>query len=375
MSAPSTEYSNGRFRCPRLNESNYLVWANAVKVQMIADRCWRVVDNPPPPPERPAHVNGDTPESRTENRRLEREYREDMETHEQRSSTAAAIVRATLTPIAESYVKGMTEPLTMWNTLRERLSPRDNVVLQQSLRTEFDLLTFNDKEDINIYFEKFRDYQYNLEGTTLAISDGALVSKVLSTLPLTWRSQIRHLTDSGTATWASIEKSLRNIQAEQNPTMPASRAFALSKKGRKRNKRCKTSDDNDKRSSRPSNPDIQCWYCARKGHTRNDCNFKKAADKLRENKDSKKPAAAAATSTNESTNNSYAMRARRSFPGDSDDWFVDSGATDHMCCNKDSFTVYHSLDRPKPIYLGDSSVVNTYVGILCLGPLLCSNMR
>ena len=177
---------------------------------MIADCCWRVVDNLPPPPERLAHVNGDTPESRTENRRLEREYREDMEAHEQRSAAAAAIIRATLTPIAENYVKGMTEPLTMWNTLRERLSPRNNVGRQQSLQTEFDLLTFNDKEDINIYFEKLRDYQYNLEpeGTTLMISDGALVSKVLSTLPLTWRSQIRHLTDSGTATWAFIEKSL-----------------------------------------------------------------------------------------------------------------------------------------------------------------------
>ena len=41
-------------------------------------------------------------------------------------------------------------------------------------------------EDINISFEKLRDYLYSLEGTTLAISDGALVSKVLSTLPLPW---------------------------------------------------------------------------------------------------------------------------------------------------------------------------------------------
>ena len=150
MSAPSTKYSNGRFTCLRLNESNYLTWANAVKVQMIADRCWRVVDNPPPPPESPALVNGDTPESRTENSRLEREYRQDMEADEQRSGAATAIIHATLTPIAESYVNGMTEPLTMWNTLEERLFPRDNVGRQQSLRTEFDLLTFNDKEDINI---------------------------------------------------------------------------------------------------------------------------------------------------------------------------------------------------------------------------------
>ena len=204
MSAPSTEYSNGCFWCPRLNVSNYLIWANVVKVQMIADHCWRVVNYLPPPLECPTHINGDTPESCTENRRLECEYREDMEAHEQRFAAATHIIRATLMPIAKSYVKEMTELLKMGNTLRERLSSCLNVGRQQSLRTEFDLLTFNTKEDINIYFEKLRDYQYNLEGTTLAISDGALVSKVLSTLPLTWRSQIRHLIDRRTATWASI---------------------------------------------------------------------------------------------------------------------------------------------------------------------------
>ena len=60
--------------------------------------------------------------------------------------------------------------------------------------------------------------------------------------------------------------------------------------------------------------------------------------------------------------------ARHSFLGDSDDWFVESGATDHMCCDKESFTVYHSLDHPKPIYLGDSSVVNAYgMGTIRIG--------
>ena len=251
MSALFTQYSNGRLRCPRLNKSNYLILANAVKVQMIAHRCQRVVDNPPPPPERPAQVNGDFPKSRTENRRLEGENREDMEDHEQRSGATAAITCTTLTSIAERYVTGMTEPLTMWNTLSERLSPRDNVGRQQSLHTEFYLLIFNDKEDIKINFEKLRDYHYNLERTTLAISDGALVSKVLSTLPLTWRSQIRHLTESRTATWASIEKSLRHMQVEQTAMFPAFGAFAVSNKGGKRNEGRKTSDDSDKGSSCP----------------------------------------------------------------------------------------------------------------------------
>ena len=158
MSAPTTKYSNGRFRCPRLNEDNCLVWANSVKVQMIADRCWKVIENPQLlPPARPAHVNEDTPESRAENRSLEREYREDLDAYEQRSGAAVATIRSTLTLIAESYVEGLTNPLTKWNTLRERLSPRDNVGRQQALRTDFDLLTFVDKEDINVYFEKLHD--------------------------------------------------------------------------------------------------------------------------------------------------------------------------------------------------------------------------
>ena len=31
-----------------------------------------------------------------------------------------------------------------------------------------------------------------------------------------------------------------------------------------------------------------------------------------------------------------------------------------MCYKKGSFTTYHSLDRPKSIYLGNSSTVNAY---------------
>ena len=39
-----------------------------------------------------------------------------------------------------------------------------------------------------------------------------------------------------------------------------------------------------------------------------------------------------------------------------------------MCCDKDSFTVYHLLDRPKPIYVHDSSVMNAYgMGTIRIG--------
>ena len=37
--------------------------------------------------------------------------------------------------------------------------PVVNTILLQSLRTEFDLFTMNNREDINIYFNKLCDYQ------------------------------------------------------------------------------------------------------------------------------------------------------------------------------------------------------------------------
>ena len=148
----------------------------------------------------PTLLNGHTIESCIENRRMEREYREDQKAYKQRSGAAAAIIRATISPAAKSFVKGVQDPAQMWTILWERLSPRENTGLQQTLRTEFDLLTFNEKEDINAYLEKLRHYQFNLEMTILFISDATLSSKVLSSLLLTWRVQIRYYTNSGMAT-------------------------------------------------------------------------------------------------------------------------------------------------------------------------------
>jgi hypothetical protein len=167
----------------------------------------------------------------------------------------------------------------------------------------------------------------------------------------------------------------RTLEQTGTGYKPASRAFAVSKQGRTKKGKGRRSSEGRRNSDRPQktsrNPsEIQCYYCARKGHIQADCNFKKAADNLREQKNSgKKPAAVAASSTTTPTKESHAFMARRGFPdAHPGDWFVDSGATDHMCYEKDCFTVYHSLPSPHPIYLGNSSIVNAYgIGSVQIG--------
>ena len=121
---------------------------------------------------------------------------------------AAGIISSTLTPAAKSYVKGMSDFGLLWMTLQDRLSPRQKPAHQQTLHAKFDLLAYNEKEDINFYFEKLRDYQlqYSLDGTTPSITNGGLVSKVPLSLLLLLKSRIRQLADNGSLAWAVVEK-------------------------------------------------------------------------------------------------------------------------------------------------------------------------
>ena len=120
-----------------------------------------------------------------ENRQLRRDYQAVVESYEQKRGMAAASIRSSLTPAAESLVKGMLDPATMWATLKEKLAPLGNPALQQTIWSEFDALTIDGKEEITVYLERLRDYQYNLEASPLAISDCGLVSKLLASLPAT----------------------------------------------------------------------------------------------------------------------------------------------------------------------------------------------
>ena len=188
MTSNETGYTQGRYRCPLLTQSNYPAWSSAIQVQMTAERCWKVVTGEYTMPDEPDLNPATTRAAQIENRQLNRDYAADVEAYEQKVGMAAAIIRSSLTPAAESFVKGTLDPIEMWATLKEKLAPQGNPALQQTIRSEFDALTFDGKEDITVFLEHLRDYQYYLEASPLAISDDGLVSKLLASLPATWQS-------------------------------------------------------------------------------------------------------------------------------------------------------------------------------------------
>ena len=206
----------------------------------------------------------------------------------------------------------------------------------------------------------------------MSISNATLSSKVLSSLPLTWRAQIRHYTDSGMATQASIEKSLCNIQAEQKNigSKPASRAFAISKKNNK-DKCHKNQDGHGKKDKKGlhNTTNLQCQYCTCKGYTRDNYSFKKVIDKLREkDTNGKKPAFNPLPTIIIPQANSMPLQLTMTFPKVSVIGLSISELQTICAMKKGSFITFYSLDHLKPIYLGNSSTVNAYgIGSVQIG--------
>ena len=183
MTSNETGYTLGRYRCPLLTQSNYPARSSAIQVQITAELCWKIVSGELSMPNKPIYNTATSRAAQMENRQLCRDYEADIESYEQMMGMAATIIHSSLTSAAESFVKGMLNPATMWATQKEKLAPLGNPALQQTIRSHFDALTFDGKE-ITVYLERLRDYQYNLEASSLAISDGGLVSKLLASLPL-----------------------------------------------------------------------------------------------------------------------------------------------------------------------------------------------
>ena len=127
---------------------------------MKAERCWKIITGEYTIPDEPELNQATTRAAQLENRQLRRDYEADVDAHEQKDGMAAAIIRSSLTPAAETFVKGMDDPIEMWDMLKAKLAPQGNPALQHTIRTEFDTLSFDGKEDITTYLERLRDYQY-----------------------------------------------------------------------------------------------------------------------------------------------------------------------------------------------------------------------
>ena len=102
-------------------------------------------------------------------------------------------------------------------------------------------------------------------------------------------------------------------------------------------------------TSRRSKSDLKCHYCQKKGHFARDCYKKK--------KDMKTSSANVVKDENETVEELALKSSNDSSKGN---WWIDSGATQHMTFQKDDIENYTTFKAPLKVKLADDSTVNSY---------------
>jgi len=370
-------YTDKRFGCPLLSEKNYPTWESSIKMRLITENCWEIVVGEEDAPSAPELAEGASRAVESAHTVALKEHKAEAIDFAKQAGKAALIINSTLSSGGEFYVKDTIDPREMWEILRNKLTLVDNWGLQRTLKRDFYKTYYDGKEPITAYINRLRVFQQQLQGTNNEVSNDELVNRIMTSLPTTCEQRLITLDDRRDLTLDDLERALRNHEAKISdiPTQ-ATKALATARyskrgRGRGRSGRNRGGRHSDRRSFDLSTR--SCWYCLKAGHSQNDCFVKKKADEGRRER-MKRQAAKGSESQGPSSSVSLAdahalMTKRESVTYALGDWFIDSGATDHMCNEQGDFFSLKRLYPPVRVVLGDNTAVHAdRIGSIYLNP-------
>ena len=233
----------------------------------------------------------------------------------------------------------------LWNALEERYFTED------ATSKKFIVSKFNSYKMVDS--RPIMDQMYELEHilsmftqNNMNMDESIQVASIIDKLPSTWKDvkkNLKHRKDD--LSLKDLGKHLlveEQYRLENKANDDTSKVHVVEEKGEssKAGGKKRRHDDKDKKKSKRNKKDVICYNCNKPGHIKRDCRaLKKKQDGGNDNKNK--------------YNNFVAMISEAFTLEEEKSWWVDSGATRHVCNDQAMFKTYEPLDSM--LYMGNQS--------------------
>lgn len=187
------------------------------------------------------------------------------------------------------------------------------------------------------------------------IADSMIITKILMTLSASYRHFV--------SAWESApagERTLENLKArvmteESRHTSQENKSGNAFSSNAQRGKSKRSSNRGG--ASRASTKPGKCYVCGEAGHWARECQHRKGDDNRERPKGGN---SAPERKLHGEGLVSEALTSRSSQQVRDADWFLDSGASDHMCNQIDWYVTYEAFDTQTPVCIGDGGCIEAY---------------
>jgi len=266
------------------------------------------------------------------------------------------------------YEKSYETAKKIWKALQKKYDTEE-AGAKKYAASRFFRFQMVDEKSVVEQTQEFQMLAHEVRSEEIQIEDNLIVAGIIDKLPPSWREfqkTLRHKQKETSLesliTRIRVEEEARNqdlLMAQNGNGNLINKVNALGTRdtlpqgqNMKQNAQLKPSGKNMKKSSKNSNFkgnstqnnsnkkfQYSCFVCGKKGHMAKNCRYRNKGN---------------VPQANNVEEPLVAMISEINIVGDSKGWWVDSGATRHVCYDKDWFKGYTPYEKPRDIMLGDS---------------------
>ena len=321
-----------------LNGKNYPTWKVQCKMALMKDSLWGIVNET-------ETLSGDA----NEDARKKFKARKDR---------ALAIIVLAVDPSLLYMLGNPQDPTVVWNKLEEQFQ-RKTWSNKLQLRRKLFSLKLKQGESVHEHTKAMTEVFEALAVIGDAVSEEDQVVYLLASLPASYDMLVTALEaqSENVPRWELVTERLRHEEQKQKEKTPTDNGKKLAF----------VSKQQILKKGDPKKH-LTCHFCKKPGHFKRDCRkFLATQQEKRQSSnaaDAKKPACSESEREVLVTTHALTASSRQK-------WIVDSGATCHMCNDKDLFSEIKGLETPQEITLGDGHVLQaTAEGTVTLTTLL-----